>query len=59
MNDDNIQTTAEAAEAHAMPRPRAVHTDPGAATDEAALPERRGAQAGRAERARPNGPISG
>ena len=36
---DDISTTAEAAEAHAMPRPRAVHTNPDAVTDEAALPE--------------------
>ena len=36
---DDISTTAEAAEAHAMPRPRAVHTNPDVVTDEAALPE--------------------
>jgi len=39
VSNDDIQTTAEAVEAHAMPRPRSVHTDPGVATEDEALPQ--------------------
>lgn len=39
VSDDDIQTTAEAEEAHAMPRPRSVHTNPDAAPGVEGLPQ--------------------